>query len=164
MRHISLIALLLLVLTSCHSNEKNYKMAYDKAVERRSTSIDAETEARIAAERKRNAQVIYGDTVVVVRMHTTVVADTIERPPHRYNVVVGVFKQEFNAKSYRDRFRKEAGYPSYVLKGVDAAGTKFHVVIKGFDEKDVASAFISTIHDHVKIRLLEREPWILEAP
>ena len=163
LKKIAFACLMVVALTGCHSNEKNYKTAYDIAVQRRSTSVDAETEAKIAAERRRMAQVIHGDTVQVVRMFTNIVNDTTTITPHRYNVVVGVFKQQFNAVSYRDRFRKEEGYPSYVLKGRDISGEKFHVIIKGFDEKDVAAAFIRTINEHTHIRLLEK-PWIIEKP
>ena len=51
------------MMTSCHSNEKNYREAYEKAAERRKTGIGAETYAKIEAERQRYTHLINGDSV-----------------------------------------------------------------------------------------------------
>ena len=55
-----LIMLTAVALTACHSSEKNYREAYEKAVERRKTGIGAETYAKIEAERQRYTHLING--------------------------------------------------------------------------------------------------------
>ena len=51
--YIMMMLMALGLMTSCHSNEKNYRAAYEKAVERRKTGIGAEDFARIEAERQQ---------------------------------------------------------------------------------------------------------------
>lgn len=93
------------LLTACHSNEQNYREAYEKAMERRQTGIGAETYAKIEAERQRYTHVINGDSVRMIYMNVNVAIDStdIARP---FNVVVASFTQQINAKSYRDRLRE----------------------------------------------------------
>ena len=39
---------------------------------------------------------------------------------------------------------------------------KYYVVVKGFEELDVATAFLKSIDHSVKMKILEPKPWILE--
>ena len=64
--YIILLAVVAALATGCHSNEKNYREAYEKAVEHRKTGIGAETYAKIEAERQRYTHVINGDSVRMV--------------------------------------------------------------------------------------------------
>jgi len=148
-----------LLLTSCHSNEKNYREAYDKAMQQRREGIGAETYAKIEAERQRNTTLINGDSVRLLRYHANVALDS-SNVARRYNVVVATFKQRFNAQSYRDRLRQEEGYPSYILHG--GIGNTYYVVVRGFDDLDEAVAFLHNIDKNVKIKILEPKPWIFE--
>ena len=59
-----------LLLSACHSSEKNYRQAYEKAMERRQTGVGAETYAKIEAERQRYTHVIDGDSVRMVYMRS----------------------------------------------------------------------------------------------
>lgn len=156
-----LMALLLLAMTSCHSNEANYKSAYDKAMEKHRDGVGQETLDRINAEARRNTEVINGDSVRLLRMHVNVVLDSAS-VARRYNVVVASFKQQFNAQTMRDRLRSEEGFPSYILFG--GSDRKYFVVVKAFDEKDVAAAFLKGLDTHMKMPVLEPIPWILEKP
>jgi len=148
-----------LLLASCHSNERNYKAAYDKAIERRQTGIEAETYAKIATERERNNYIINGDSVRLMRFHTLVVDDSasVSKP---YGVVVASFKQRINAISYRDRLRKEEHFASYVLRGGEQG--VHYVVVQGFDTATQAAEFLQNIDQLVKIKILEPKPWIYE--
>ena len=114
---------------------------------------------RIEAEKHRATAVVNGDSVRVVALHTNVFGDSAS-VAKRYGVVVAQFKQKFNATSMRDRLRKEEGFPSYVLFG--GPEKKYFVIVKGFDELDVAAAFLKTIDTHVRIKVLEPVPWIIE--
>ncbi len=145
-------------MTSCHSNENNYRMAYDKAVEKHKEGLGADVYNAIQAERVRATTVINGDSVRLLRMYANIYDDStsVAQP---YSIVVAEFKQSFNAKSYRDRLRKEEGFPSYILFG--GQDRKYYVVVKGFDDRDVAAAFLKTLDKTMKIQMLVPRAWIL---
>ena len=149
-----------MMFTSCHSSEKNYREAYEKAVERRKTGISAETYAKIEAERQRYTHVINGDSVRMVYVNATVAIDSTDQASD-YNVVVATFSQRINAKSYRDRLREECGYKgSYVLFG--GKDKQYYVVLQGFDNSGDAAALLRGIDQKVCLKILEPLPWILK--
>ena len=148
------------LLTACHSNEQNYREAYEKAMERRQTGVGAETYAKIEAERQRYTHVINGDSVRMVYVNANVAIDStaIAKP---YNVVVASFTQRINAKSYRDRLVEECGLQrSYILYGGN--DKQFFVVAQGFDTSVEAAAMIHDLDQYLCIKLLEPIPWILK--
>ena len=148
------------LLTACHSNEQNYREAYEKAMERRQTGIGAETYAKIEAERQRYTHVINGDSVRMVFVNANVAIDStaVAKP---YNVVVASFTQRINAKSYRDRLVEECGLQgSYILYGGNEK--QFFVVAQGFDTSGEAAAMIHDLDQYLCIKLLEPIPWILK--
>jgi len=147
-------------MTGCHSNEKNYREAYDKAVERRKTGISAETYAKIEAERQRYTHVINGDSVRMVYVNAKVAIDTTV-VARDYNVVVATFTQRINAKSYRDRLCEECGLKdSYILYG--GPDRQYFVVAQGFDNSADAAAMLHDIDKRVCLKILEPLPWILK--
>lgn len=150
------------MLTACHSNEENYREAYEKAMERRQTGVGAETYAKIEAERQRYTHVINGDSVRLVYVNANVAKDidstAVIKP---YNVVVASFTQRINAKSYRDRLVEECGLKdSYVLYGGN--DKQYFVVAQGFDTSSDAADMIRDIDQYLCIKLLEPIPWILK--
>ena len=158
--YIMMMLMALALMTSCHSYEKNYRAAYEKAVERRKTGIGAEDFARIEAERQRYTHVINGDSVRMLYVNANVAIDSTDAV-HDYNVVVASFTQRINAKSYRDRLREECGLAgSYVLFG--GSDKKYFVVAEGFDNSGDAAAFIRDIDKKVCLKMLEPLPWILK--
>ena len=148
------------MMTACHSNEKNYREAYEKAMERRSTGIGAETYAKIEAERQRYTEVVEGDSIRLLYVFANIAIDTtdVAKP---YSVVVASFTQRINAKSYRDRLHEECGLPGYVLYGGSSDDKKYYVVAQGFDEKEEAVRFMREIDKHLCLKVLEPIPWIL---
>ncbi len=157
--YIILLAVVAALATGCHSNEKNYREAYEKAVEHRKTGIGAETYAKIEAERQRYTHVINGDSVRMVYVNANVAIDSTD-VPSRYNVVVATFSQRINAKSYRDRLREECGFAgSYVLFG--GPDKQYYVVLEGYEDKEAAAAMLRGLDKKVKIKILEPLPWIL---
>ncbi|MBQ7204537.1 MAG: SPOR domain-containing protein [Muribaculaceae bacterium] len=148
----------IVLLTACHSNEKNYREAYEKAVERRVSGYGAEAYAEIEAERQRNTTVINGDSVRLVYVNANVAEDSAD-VAKTYNVVVASFTQRINAKSYRDRLRQECGFPSYILYG--GSEKLFYVVLQGFEDKEEAALLLRDIDRKVCLKVLERKPWIL---
>jgi len=149
-----------LLMTACHSNEKNYREAYEKAVERRKTGIGAETYAKIEAERQRYTHVINGDSVRMVYVNANVAIDSTD-VAQDYSVVVASFTQRINAKSYRDRLREECGLKgSYVLFG--GPDKMYYVVAQGFDNSADAAAMLRDLDKKVCLKVLEPLPWILK--
>ena len=147
------------MMTSCHSSEKNYREAYEKAVERRKTGIGAETYAKIEAERQRYTHVINGDSVRMVYVNANVAIDSTDAVSP-FNVVVATFSQRINAKSYRDRLREECGFKgSYVLFG--GPDRQYYVVLQGYDNSGDAAAMLNGIDERVCLKVLEPLPWIL---
>ena len=152
--------LLAVMATGCHSSEKNYREAYEKAIERRQSGYGAEAYAEIEAERMRNTTVINGDSVRLVYVDTNVALDSAD-VAKTYNVVVASFTQQINAKSYRDRLREECGYKgSYVLFGGN--DKQYYVVLQGFDNSGDAAALLRGIDQKVCLKILEPLPWILK--
>ena len=148
-----------LTMTSCHSSEKNYREAYEKAMERRKTGIGAETYAKIEAERQRYTHVINGDSVRMVYMNANVAIDSTD-VPKPYNVIVATFTQRINAKSYRDRLREECGFAgSYVLFG--GPDKLYYVVLEGYDDRESAATMLRDLDKKVAMKILEPLPWIL---
>ena len=157
----TIVALVLasVMMTSCHSSEKNYREAYEKAAERRKTGIGAETYAKIEAERQRYTHVINGDSVRMVYVNANVAIDSTDAVSP-YNVVVATFSQRLNAQSYRDRLREECGFKgSYVLFG--GPDKQDYVVLQGFGDKEQAAALLHDIDKKVCLKILEPLPWIL---
>lgn len=146
------------LMTACHSNEQNYREAYEKAIERRKTGIGAETYSKIEAERQRYTHIINGDSVRMVYMNTNVAIDSTD-VAYPFNVIVATFAQRINAKSYRDRLREECNFPSYVLYG--GPERQYFVVLQGFDDKESAAAMLRDLDKKVPIKILEPLPWIL---
>ena len=148
------------LLTACHSSEQNYREAYEKAMERRQTGIEAETYAKIDAERQRYTHVINGDSVRMVYVNANVAIDSTDIA-HDYNVVVATFTQRINAKSYRDRLREECGLKgSYVLYG--GKDKQYFVVAQGFETSGEAAAMLHDLDKRVCLKILEPLPWILK--
>ena len=149
-----------LILPACHSNEKNYREAYEKAMERRNTGIGAETYAKIEAERQRYTHVINGDSVRMVYVNADVAIDTTV-VAQEFNVVVASFTQRINAKSYCDRLRGECGLKdSYVMFG--GPDKQYYVIVQGFDNKDDAAALLHDLDKKLCLKILEPLPWILK--
>ncbi len=158
--HIIIMLALAALATGCHSNEENYREAYEKAMQRRQTGIAAETYAKIEAERQRYTHVINGDSVRMVYVNANVAIDSTDTV-HDYNVVVATFSQRINAKSYRDRLREECGLKgSYILYG--GKDKQYYVIAQGFDNSSDAAAMLHDLAAKVCIKILEPLPWILK--
>ena len=156
-----LMLLMAVLVTGCHSSEKNYREAYEKAIERRNSGYGAEAYAEIEAERMRNTGVINGDSVRLVFENANVIDDSAS-VVKTYSVVIASFTQQINARSYRDRLRKECGFPSYILHG--GPEKLYFVVVQGFDNKEDAALLLRDIDQKVCLKIMERKPWILRRP
>lgn len=145
-------------LCSCHTTETNYKESYDKAVEASRTGEKGEKYKQELASRMRNNYVVDGDSIRLLRHHFNIV-DYKNDVVKTYGVVVGEFKQKFNAQSYRDRLRSECGLESYV---VYVSRTKLYcVVAQAYDDLSVAATFANNPEKYMKIKVLVPKAWVL---
>lgn len=109
-----LIAALGIVATGCRTTEKNYREAYEKALEKRNEGL---TEAELDALEREQAtpkSVYRGDSIPLKAMWVNTVSETSKTAALEYNVVTGMFRQQFNATSAMKRLR-DGGYPGAFL-------------------------------------------------
>lgn len=144
---------------SCKTTEKNYKSAYDIAVQKNKDGIDENTYNKIINESKAPVTVIGNDSV---RMKTEFIKITDGNPEElkKYSIVVGQFKQIFNARSFRDRLKSNK-YPSYVVENRDST---YYVIAQGFDDETEAALYLKNINKNIPFRIPLEDPWILVSP
>ncbi len=121
--------------------------------------VDAETYARIEAEKERNTAVVAGDSLRLITDRVNIVDDepSTMKP---YGVVIGEYKQLFNARSFRDRLKKE-GQPAYVVMNGERM---YFVVARGFDTSVEAAEFLKDVRNKIKMKIPIEKPWILARP
>ncbi len=149
----------LMTMASCHSNEANYKAAYDRAVDRTKDGVGLEAYTKVLEERNRNNYMVNGDSLRMILDHCNIV-DGKSEEVMTYSVVVAEFKQKFNATSLRNRLRDEEKLPAYVV--YTASEKKYCVVASGFDEAAGAAAFVKSIGKRMKIKPLVPKVWVLQ--
>lgn len=117
-RILVLLAVAACVLTACKTTEKNYREAYEKAVEhvRERSGVDSTIYARFRNQAQVSQLVVGSDTLP---MQTEYVGYTDGGGASRdnlrtYNVVVGKFKQIFNARDMRQRLL-DHGYEAMII-------------------------------------------------
>ncbi len=148
-----------LSLAGCHTNEANYKAAYDKAVEKTRENMGEENYEHLQASRMAYTQVVNGDSVRLLRSYCNII-DGKPTDVKKYSVVVAMFDQVINARSYRDRLHSQEGFDSYVV--YTNKDKKYCVVVQGFDNKGQAAAFVTHIKQYMKMKVLVPRAWILE--
>ncbi|MGN1246039.1 MAG: SPOR domain-containing protein [Muribaculaceae bacterium] len=149
------------LLYSCKTSEENYRAAYDITREhvRARNAVDSTTYDKIQAEKREATAVVAGDSVRLVKHRVNIVDDPYSTLK-RYGVVVGEYKQAFNARSFRDRLKKE-DKPAYVV--IDTEKT-YYVIVHGFDTSAEAASYMKRLKDEVKMRIPIEKPWILARP
>ncbi len=157
----ALAAFFALALYSCKTSEENYRAAYDITREhiRARETADSATVEKIRAEKREATAIVAGDSVRLITHRVNIVDDPYSTLK-RYGVVVGEYKQAFNARSFRDRLKKEEK-PAYVV--IDSEKV-YYVIAHGFDTSAEAAAYIKRIDKEVKMRIPIEKPWILARP
>lgn len=128
-------------LASCKPTEKNYKTAYDIAVEKRNRQqSDLEIMsggAKIIRPDEPDKRVIESDTIYLRTLHISAV-DPDRSALMPFNVVVGAFKMPANAFGQKEGLSAE-GYASRVIAGPEGM---YYCVAAGFSDLRDAAAFI----------------------
>lgn len=134
---------------SCKTTEQNYRNAYLTAKESQRQKVDSAIDDRLESERN-GQQTKVGDRTVPVKTGYFVEAEHTDAcgTPERFSVVVGQFKQIFNARMFRNRLI-DSKCPAYILR--DATG-EFYVVVQGFPSLEEASAYIADIKKNLSVQ------------
>lgn len=119
MKRLPVIMMLLVVLLSaCKTSEENYRKAYESAKEqqREATGIDSTIYGRIRNSAAQSVLVVGGDSLPVRREYVGYTPDGGSTRDNvlRYNVVVGQFRQLFNAREMRQRLVNQ-GYDGAMI-------------------------------------------------
>lgn len=151
--------LMSLVMTSCKTSEENYKAAYDIAASKQRSGVDNKVSAFIEREKRLGeVRVVSGDSIRFTSQYVSPL-DEENTEIHKYGIVVGDFKQKFNATSYRNRINNETGEnTAYIVVGQDK---NYMVIYKGFDTKEEAAEFMKD-KSNFKITIPKTGMWILE--
>lgn len=158
-RFFSAISILMLVLVSCKTSEKNYREAYELAkggetiqdtlianlIAADQAPVDVEVAGGIMKMRKEFVSIVKDDGVTI---------DMLKR----YNVVVGRFRQLFNARSMSKRMAS-LGYQSFVV--VDRT-TSYFVVAASTDLQEDALKLYNDILSENRVVYKSPFPWVLE--
>lgn len=157
----SIVFMMLLSAASCKTTEENYKAAYDIAVKKQESGAGRDVSSFISRERRLNEYKQVGtDSVRIVIEHVSIVDGPVNNA-EKYGVVVGEFKQVFNARSYRDRINNAENTPETPAFVVMNAMKQYYVIYRSFDTKTGAAAFMKN-KGNFKINTQTDEVWILE--
>ncbi len=129
----------LLILAGCKPTENNYRQAYDAAKAKRDA---ANAEAMVPTTGLLNddgtsLKMVNGDSLFVTRDRLRLDAE-MKDVYKTYNVAVGVYKMNTNAKAQAAALREE-GYNAHAVM---TTGDRWYTVVGYFDSLDEAQAFI----------------------
>lgn len=158
-------ALSFFVITSCKTNENNYRKAYERATAQNDRNV-TDFESTIYNRYRGNVKDVTLDvdgTPVNARIATVRLTDDgggIREWLKKYNVVVGEFKQKFNANSLRSRF-VDAGYPRTFL--VENGEPYYYIVVASSDNVSEIAAFADSMKVKSPVPLKDGFPYILQV-
>lgn len=160
------LALVSLLWTSCKTTEKNYREAYEKAVaenDRGVTDFDKTIYNRYRSQITDVPVTVDGKTYEtrMIRVKVTPDGGGIREWLKKYSVVVGEFKQLFNAKSLSSRYR-EAGYPRTFI--VENAEPYYYILAGSSNNITEMQALADSIAAKAAIPLKEGFPYIMQIP
>lgn len=163
-RLLIITALLAGVLAGCRTSEANYRAAYLSTIAARDSSDTFDSSVYSTVRRQMGTTTVESPDgpIEVKTQMVKVTADGGATPEklHRYNVVVGQFKQAFNAKSMRTRVA-DGGYPGAFV--VETAEPYYFVVAGSFDDAPSAAKLMAKVASDGSLTLKAPCPFILDA-
>lgn len=156
------LAALSLLAVGCKTNETNYRQAYETAVvkKRDSSGVDSTIYAKIRNSAKMSELVAGSDSLP---MRTEYIGYTKDGGMSRaaigrYNVVVGQFKQVFNARQMRERLQA-SGYDSTFI--VNTREPLYYVCTATCQTPEEAAKELNRVRTDKSIVLRSPLPFIL---
>lgn len=160
-----IIAVILTALTfgGCKTTEKNYRQAYERAVNAAdSTRLDFDQTiyGRYRRQMKARPMVVAGDTLDIRYQQIALTKECggLRENIRAYNLVAGEFKQLFNARSMCERLRT-MGYPGAFV--VNTAEPYYFVITRGYDTLDQVRRAFHDLQDNPPFKLRQGLPFIL---
>lgn len=158
------MAACVLLLGACKTTEANYRAAYEKAVAARADQDSIEATIYGKERLKQQQRVVStpdGDVPVTAQLvRVTDEGGGLPQNLKRFNVVVGQFKQLFNAKSLRERL-VDAGYPSAFV--VETGEPYYYIVLESFGDAAAAKRALDAFAKSAPIQMKAPCPFILDA-
>ena len=151
-----------ILIPSCKTTEKNYRTAYERTMAAQDTThldFDQTIYGRYRRDMRTSEAVIGGDTVAtrIQRVYITP-GDSVPGKLKNYNLVVGQFKQLFNASSMRQRLRDKGYTDAFV---VQTAEPYYYVVAQDYDDQAQAAAALKRLRANPPFRLRDPLPFLL---
>ena len=164
MKYLFVVFIVCASLVSCKTTEANYRAAYEKTVAAKKAE-EADNTIYGGASRKPSQTFMMNgkDTVLVnVKMVSPLALEDGSKPePRKFMLVVGQFKQKFNAMSLRERV-SENGYPEAFI--VETSEPYYYIVAESFDELPGAADALEQVRKKAPVAMKEPVPFILRDP
>lgn len=157
-------AVLFLAAPSCKTTQANMYDAYAKAIEGEKAR-EAEDNEIIGKKQEMGHQSVMlgnGDSIDVTSKYLFVTKDGggIRENIRRYCVVVGQFKQLFNAKSMRERLADD-GYP--VCFVAESSEPYYYVIVRGYDSINEAAEMLHKVEKDKTFKFKKPLPFIIST-
>ncbi len=152
------------ILPACKTTEANYRQAYEIAKDKQENSDGGDQIPTSALNRygmPRPKLTAEGDTLMMLTEPIAFTADggADRESLKRYNVVVGQFRQIFNAKAMLGRLR-EGGYPDACI--VNTRLPLYYVIAGSYATTAEASKALDAVKADASLRFSEPLPFILQ--
>lgn len=157
------IYILIVSLASCKTSEANYRAAYEKTIAMRDAADENETIYGGSSRELRQSFMKNGNDTVPISLKMVSPVDNGDNSAvkGRFLLVVGQFKQKFNAQSLCERV-VAAGYPDAFL--VQTSEPYYYVVAKSFDNISQAADALEAIKKKAPVVMKDPVPFILKDP
>ncbi len=151
------------VMNSCKTSEKNYRQAYEQTMVARDSSardFDETIYGRYRQQLHRTSMVLGGDTLDIrtQSIRLTEGGGGVAEPIKKYMVVVGEFKQLFNARSLRERLVAK-GYSGAFI--VETGEPYYYVIALAFDGAEQALEEVKKLKKNPPFKLRGDLPFVL---
>lgn len=153
------IAAVALAVTACKPTEESYRKAYETAKNRDTDPIE-ETIYNKIRQRARPQQMVVGADTLDYKVEPVTLTDSgavIRKYVKPYNIVVGQFKQIFNAKAMRDRLIAQ-DYKAFI---VNTAEPLYYVVATTCETPAEALKALNSVKSDSGLILRDPFPWVL---
>lgn len=152
-----------ILVVSCKTTEANYRAAYEKTMAARAEQDSIEDTIYGQRRQMQQRTVDTPDGRVEVKAQFVRVTEDgggIPENLRQYSVVVGQFKQLFNAKSMRNRLA-DSGYPGAFV--VETGEPYYYIVLASFSDAAQAAEALEKFKAKPAISMKEPCPFILDA-
>lgn len=150
--------------TACKTTEANVRSSYERAIAGRDSSTAIENTIYGAPRHAMNSRsmIVAGDTFAIYmqRVAVTEGGGGVRENLKPYSVVVGQFKQRFNAVSMRDRIA-DAGYPAAFV--AETTEPYYYVILGSYADAAAACAAQKAIPADFPVRMKAPLPFILQS-